>query len=76
MSKNKKSVKERIDTEEDFCYCPRLGNSISNLIDKNPMGVDNERIAKVLLTTEEEVENIFARAVAKLRKHLKMDEDE
>ena len=74
MAKNKKTVKERIDLEEDFCYCPRLGNSISNLVDKNPMGVSNERIAKVLLTTEEEVENIFARAIVKLRKHLRMDE--
>lgn len=76
MAKNKKSVKERVESEEDFCYCPRLGNSIENLIEKNPDGVDNERIAKVLLTTEEEVDNIFARAIAKIRQHLQLEEDD
>ena len=76
MAKVKKTTKERVMSETDFCYCPRLGNSISNLIDKNPMGVDNERIAKVLLISEEEVEGIFARAIIKLRKHLRLDEDE
>lgn len=72
MANVKKSVKERIENDEDFCYCPRLGNSVKNLIEKNPEGVDNERIAKVLLTTEEEIEAIFESAIAKLRKNLNL----
>jgi len=75
MAKNKKSIKERVKIEEDFCYCPRLGNSISNLISKNPNGVSNERIAKVLLTDEEHIEMIFQSALKKIRKHLNIEID-
>ena len=70
-----KTAKERILEEIDFCYCPRLSNSITNLVEKNPDGVDNERIAKVLLTTEEEVEKIFESALVKLRKSLGIKND-
>ena len=68
--KSKKTTKERILEETDFCYCPRLSNSISNLIEKNPDGVSNERIAKVLLLTEGDVEEIFESALVKLRASL------
>ena len=66
--KAKKTVKEKIQSDEDFIYCPRLGNSLTNLINKNPEGVDNERISKVLLISEEEVESTFTSAIQKLRK--------
>lgn len=69
MSK-KKEVADKIMEDEDFIYCPRLGNSLKKLIDKNPEGVDDERIAKVLLMDEEEVKAIFATAIGKLRKSL------
>lgn len=71
--KNKDNVKELIDTDEDFIYCPRLGNSLKKLMDKNPDGVDDERIAKVLLLEEEEVEGIFASAIKKIRKSMGID---
>jgi hypothetical protein len=65
--KNKEDVKELIMEDEDFIHCPRLGNSASKLIEKNPDGVSEERIAKVLLMTEEEVEDFFESALEKLR---------
>lgn len=74
MNKDKRSAQEKIQSEEDFCYCPRLGNSIKNLIEKNPDGLQNERIAKVLLTTEEDVEKLFESAIKKLRSCLKIEE--
>jgi len=66
--KDKKTTKEKILSDEDFIYCPRLGNSLKNLIDKNPEGIDNERISKVLLITEEEVEDIYNSVLEKFRK--------
>ena len=67
-NKNKKTAKEKILSDEDFIYCPRLGNSLKKLIDKNPEGIDNERISKVLLITEDEVEDLYESALRKFRK--------
>lgn len=67
MSKKEKDIKKKIMEDEDFIYCPRLGNSLEKLIDKNPEGVDDERIAKVLLIEEEEVQSIFMQAIEKIR---------
>lgn len=67
MSKKEKDIKKKILEDEDFIYCPRLGNSLEKLIDKNPEGVDDERIAKVLLIEEEEVQSIFMQAIEKIR---------
>ena len=65
--KSKEDIKNFIHTKEDFIHCPRLGNSLEKLIEKNPDGVGDDRIAKVLLITEEEVKSIFATAIQKLR---------
>lgn len=70
MKKNNKETKHKIMTEEDFIYCPRLGNSLKNLIEKNPEGVDDDRIARVLLMKKEEVEKTFMKAIEKLRQKI------
>lgn len=70
MSKNKTELKKRIQSEEDFIYCPRLGNSLKTLMDKHPDGIEDDRIAKVLLMDEEEVKSTFAQALVKIRKVL------
>lgn len=68
-----KDYKDKILEDEDFIYCPRLGNSLSKLIEKNPDGVDDERIAKVLLLKDKkDVEKIFNSAIIKLRKSMKV----
>lgn len=72
--KTKEDIQELIFHNEDFIHCPRLGNSLEKLIDKNPDGVDDKRIAKVLLMSEEEVKRIFASALFKLRKAIGLDE--
>jgi len=71
-AKDKDSLRKRILEEEDFIYCPRLGNSLERLIDKNPSGVENERIEKVLLMSQEEVEKWYNSAIDKLRKALRV----
>lgn len=65
--KNKEDIEDLIKNDEDFIYCPRLGNSLEKLIEKNPEGVDDERIAKVLLLSEDEVVELFDSAIRKIR---------
>lgn len=65
--KNKDSLRKRIKEEEDFIYCPRLGNSMKQLLQNNPEGIDNERMSKVLLMTEEEIEKEYNLALKKLK---------
>ncbi len=69
-SKDRKTLKKRIFEEEDFIYCPRLGNSLERLMDKNASGVEDERIEKVLLMTTEEFKEHYEKALKKLRKAL------
>lgn len=62
--------KLRLTEEEDFIDCPKFNNSIRQLIEKNPEGVDDETIAKVLNMTAEEVEKTYQNAIKKLQKSL------
>ena len=69
--KDKKALKNKIMNDDDFIYCPRLGNSLAKLIEKNPDGIDDERIEKVLLMTSKELEATYLSALEKLRKAVK-----
>ena len=69
--KDKKTIQKKIMEDEDFIYCPRLGNSLSKLIDKHPDGIEDERIEKVLLLTPKELETAYQSALTKLRKAVK-----
>ena len=71
--KTKEDIQELINNDDDFIHCPRLGNSLEKLIEKNPDGVKDDRIAKVLLMDEEEVKSIFAKALVKLRAAIGID---
>lgn len=66
--KDKEIIKKRIIEEEDFIYCPRLGNSLSKLIEKYPDGIEDERIEKVLLISPQELKEIYESAIKKLKK--------
>lgn len=60
--------------EEDFIYCPRLGNSLEKLMNKNPNGVDDDRISKMLMMTKQEISGFYTSALNKIRKVLKIGE--
>ena len=62
--------KKRINTEEDFIDYPKFKNSVKKLIEKYPDGVDDETIAKVLLMTEEEVNEIYLDSIEKIKNKL------
>jgi len=68
--KDKQKLQKKILIDDDFIYCPRLNNSLKSFVNTHPDGVTDERIAKVLLIEEEEVEAIFQKAIGKLRKKL------
>lgn len=65
--KDKKMIKKRIMEDGDFIYCPRLGNSLSKLIERYPDGIDDDRIEKVLLISKKELDEIYESAIKKLR---------
>lgn len=65
--KDRDAIRQRIKDEEDFIYCPRLGNSVEQLLEKNPDGIDDVRMTKVLLMSEEEIEQIYESALQKLK---------
>ena len=69
--KNKKALRKKIKSDPDFVYCPRLGNSLTKLMDKHPDGIDDERIEKVLLMSAKEIEETYNSALEKLRKSIK-----
>ena len=68
-------LKKKIAADDDFIYCPRLGNSMARLLEKNPLGVNDDRIKKVLLMDDEEFEETYKSALNKLRSALNVGED-
>lgn len=69
---NDRDMKSRINNDEDFINYPRYGNSIRNLVENNPNGVDNKKISKALMISEQEVEDAFRSALVKIRKIMGM----
>jgi hypothetical protein len=65
--KNDQQLKVRVNEERDFIYCPKYDNSIYRLIQHHPEGLEIDRIAKVLLMTTEEAEELYNKILKKLR---------
>lgn len=73
---NKEEIRKKIEEDNDFIYCPSADNSLEKFLKKHPNGVNNEKIASVLMMTQEEVEEDYRVAVEKLREDVLMgDED-
>jgi hypothetical protein len=68
--KNAPQLKVQIETEDDFIYCPKYDNSMQNLLQHHPEGLEIDRIAKVLLMTTEEAEELYNNILKKLRKNM------
>jgi hypothetical protein len=67
---DKTKLKKKVESDPDYVYCPRLGNSLRIFLEKYPEGIENTKIAKILLIDEEEVEGIFQSALVKIRKSM------
>lgn len=59
--------KNRLNNEEDFIDCAKHRHSIKDIIEKNPDGVDDATIAKVLNISVEEVQKIYKSAIDKIK---------
>ena len=71
---NYEQVKKKIDSEPDYIYSKRFGNSLAACVERYPEGASTKLIAQVLLMTEEEVEETYLQVVEKLRDIMKVDE--
>ena len=66
--KNREEIEKKIQNEEDFIHYPRLGNSLKRFVDANPNGVDEERMAKVLLMPVDSIKKHYEAAIRKIRR--------
>lgn len=66
----KDDIQKKIVEDEDYIRCPKSGNSLAKFIAKNPDGVENSVISRVLAIPEEKVEEIYDEAVEMLQKDM------
>jgi len=71
-----KDIKKRIKEDPDYIYNPKMGNSLSKMVNRYPDGIEDKKIAKVLLMSLEEVNRIYDKVIMGIRKKLKLDEEE
>lgn len=64
---DKNELYRKIKEEPDYIRCPKFGNSMTKFLSKNPEGVENSTIARLLMISEPEVEKIYNEAVRMLR---------
>jgi hypothetical protein len=66
-------AKTLIESDEDFVYSKRSNYSIAELMKRHPDGCPNRIIASVLMVTEDDVDEWYARIVTKLRNAMGVD---
>lgn len=60
----------KILNDEDYIRSPKFADSLSAFLNKNPDGVENPMIAKLLMMSEDEVEKTFQEAISMLREKM------
>lgn len=76
MAADKTEIKKRIATDTDYVRCPKFSNSLTKFLQKNPDGVEDNTIARLLMIPEDEIEEIYQEAVSALRESMKKESDE
>lgn len=66
----KPEVLKKIQEDEDFIHCPKMNNSIKEILKKNPDGLEDKKIADLLCMQIDEIEEIYQSAIKKLRQKL------
>lgn len=67
------SIKNKINTQEDYIAYPRASNSINKFMEHgNWEEVDDKKIAKFLMINEEDVKKLYNSAVKKIQKILQL----
>jgi hypothetical protein len=64
---DKSELYRKIREDADYIRCPKCGNSLSKFLSRNPDGIENSAIARLLMVTESEVDKLYNDAVRMLR---------
>lgn len=68
---DKDDILKRVKEEEDYVRCPKCSNSLAKFLAKNSEGVEDSVIARLLMISEEKVQEIYEEAIKELRKEMK-----
>jgi len=71
----KDDILKRIQAEDDYIRCKKFSNSLTKFLFKFSEGSEDAAIARVLMISEEEVQQIYSDAVAKIRAEMVEKED-
>jgi len=71
---DKDEIQKRILDDEDYIRCPKCSNSITKFLAKNPEGVENNVIGRLLVIPEEKVDKLYEEAIELLKKDMVEDE--
>lgn len=71
---DKDDIMKRILEDDDYIRCPKCSNSVTKFVAKNPEGVENNVIGRLLMIPEEKVEEIYQDAIEMLKKDMVEDE--
>lgn len=66
----KQEILKKIREDEDYVHCPKMDNSLKKIVNKNPDGLEDAKIADLLCVSVEEVEEIYQSAIKKIRHKL------
>ena len=72
---DKETSKRRVREEPDFIYSPKFNNSLEKFTTKYDNGVEDDHAAKVLLMTEDEFKEEYAKTIKSLQKDM-VDEEQ
>ncbi len=64
---NSTDAKRQIETDPDYIYMKRFEFSLKKLIERYPEGCPDKVIAQALLISEPEVEELYQKAITRLR---------
>lgn len=64
---DKNEIYKKIREDVDYIRCPKCSNSITRFLSKNPEGVENAAIARLLMINESDVERIYGEAIRMLK---------
>lgn len=67
---DKDEIQKRVLEDTDYIRSPKNSNSITKFLTKNPEGVEDSVIARLLVTSEDRVKKIYEEAVKMLQKFM------
>jgi len=73
---NREEVKKKIMEDPDFIKSHKYGNSLSKFLSNNNGDLENATIARLLMISEDEVENIYKEVVDFIKNKMQDGKDE